>query len=254
MREVFTMWRYKKMIVLVVFTAAIYGALLIPVNHFFSFPGVARFSPAYALPVVLGLLFGPAGAWGVALGSLLADLFGTFSLYSVTVAGGSFLLAYIPYKLWDRLFLLKDREIVIRRTTLGSILPNYLLVAVVGSMGHAFLLAWGSDVAGLVDFRQMALVYLLNNLVMAVLAGFILLVLLHGRFRRWGMLWLDLMKPEDVLSRSKYARTGSWLLFISVLAGFFGCLVASFLGFPLGVSILGSLSLAGILTGSVMIY
>lgn len=254
MRDVFTMWRYKKMIVLVVFTAAVYGALLIPVNHIFQFPGVARFSPGYALPVVLGLFFGPAAAWGVALGSLLADLFGRFSLYSLTVAGGVFLLAFVPYKLWDRLFLLKDREIVVGRKTLGSLLPNYLLVALLGSMAHSFLLSWGSDVAGLVDFRRLALVYLLNDLAMAVLAGFVLLVLFHGRFRRWGMLWLDIMRPEDVLSRSKYAVTGSWLLFASVLFGFFGCLGASFLGLPLGVSIIGSLSLAGILTGSVMIY
>src|SRR4028118_2159566 len=83
MKEVFTMWRYTQMVVLVALSAAIYAAVLIPFKGFPLVPGYIEIRPANAFPVVFGLLFGPAGAWGAAIGNLIGDFFGT-----LPIAGG----------------------------------------------------------------------------------------------------------------------------------------------------------------------
>ena len=62
MREVFSMWKHTKMVVLVALSAAIYAAVLIPFKGFTLIPGITEFRPANVFPVVFGLLFGPAGA------------------------------------------------------------------------------------------------------------------------------------------------------------------------------------------------
>ena len=76
MREVFSMWKHTKM-VLVALSAAIYAAVLIPFKGFVLIPGITEFRPGSAFPVLLGLLFGPAGAWGAAIGNLIGDFFGS---------------------------------------------------------------------------------------------------------------------------------------------------------------------------------
>jgi hypothetical protein len=83
MKEVFTMWRYTQMVVLVALSAAIYAAVLIPFKGFPLVPGYIELRPANAFPIVFGLLFGPAGAWGAAIGNLIGDFFGTLTLGSV---------------------------------------------------------------------------------------------------------------------------------------------------------------------------
>ncbi len=75
MREIFTMWKYTKMVVLVAVTAAFYAALVIPLKGIPIIPGITEFRPGAVIPVVFGLLFGPAGAWGAAFGALTKDLY-----------------------------------------------------------------------------------------------------------------------------------------------------------------------------------
>ena len=68
MKEVFSMWKYTRMIILVALSAAIYAAFLIVFKGGIPIvPGVTEVRPANVLPPVFGLLFGPAGAWGAAI-------------------------------------------------------------------------------------------------------------------------------------------------------------------------------------------
>ena len=97
MKEAFTMWRYTQLVVLVALSAAIYAAVLIPFKGFTIVPGYIEIRPANAFPVVFGLLFGPAGAWGAAIGNLIGDFFGTLTLESVGGFVVNFFLAYLPY-------------------------------------------------------------------------------------------------------------------------------------------------------------
>ena len=69
MKEIFTMWRHTQLVVLVALSAAIYAAVLIPFKGFPIVPGYIELRPANVFPIVFGLLFGPAGAWGAAIGN-----------------------------------------------------------------------------------------------------------------------------------------------------------------------------------------
>jgi energy-coupling factor transport system substrate-specific component len=103
MKEVFTMWRYTKMVVLTALTAAVYAAILIPFKGLIIVPGFTEIRPATAVPVVFGLLFGPAGAWGSAIGNLIGDFFGTFSFGSIPGFLGNFFFGFNGYKLWGHM-------------------------------------------------------------------------------------------------------------------------------------------------------
>jgi energy-coupling factor transport system substrate-specific component len=79
--------------------AATYAAGILATSYFVIIPGVAPIRVANCLPLVFGLLFGLPGAFGSAIGNLIADAFGGF-LATGSIAGfvASFLFAYIPYK------------------------------------------------------------------------------------------------------------------------------------------------------------
>ncbi|MDQ5810139.1 MAG: QueT transporter family protein, partial [Actinomycetota bacterium] len=104
MREVFTMWRHTQMVVLVALSAAIYAATLIPTQFLPIIPGFTNIRPANVFPFVFGLLFGPAGAWGAAIGNLINDFFGTLNIGSIFGFVGNFFLGFLPYKLWGSFF------------------------------------------------------------------------------------------------------------------------------------------------------
>ena len=74
MREVVTMWKYTKMVVLTALTASVFAAVLIPMKGIPIIPGSTELRPAAVIPVVFGILFGPAGAWGSAFGNLIGDI------------------------------------------------------------------------------------------------------------------------------------------------------------------------------------
>jgi len=48
--------------VLVALTAAVYAVTAVPFKGIKSIPGFTELRPAVAIPVVFGLIFGPAGA------------------------------------------------------------------------------------------------------------------------------------------------------------------------------------------------
>src|ERR687893_2261342 len=104
MKEIFTMWRHTQMVVLVALTAAIYAATLIPTQFLPIIPGFTNIRPANVFPFVFGLLFGPAGAWGSAIGNLINDFFGTLGPGSI---GGFFWKIFFrpfSFKMWGGVF------------------------------------------------------------------------------------------------------------------------------------------------------
>ncbi|OGL42590.1 MAG: hypothetical protein A2161_08835, partial [Candidatus Schekmanbacteria bacterium RBG_13_48_7] len=55
-------------------------------------------------PVVFGILFGPAGAWGSGIGNVIGDFFGTLGPGSFFGFFGNFFYAFCAYQIWDHLF------------------------------------------------------------------------------------------------------------------------------------------------------
>jgi hypothetical protein len=152
MKEIFTMWRHTQLVVLVALSAAIYAAVLIPFKGFPIVPGYIELRPANAFPIVFGLLFGPAGAWGSAIGNTIGDFVGgTLTLGSVGGFVGNFFLALLPYKMWS-VFLRRDENM---ETNVDSSkkFGVYILVTILASTVCAVIIAWWVDLLGLFPFR-----------------------------------------------------------------------------------------------------
>jgi energy-coupling factor transport system substrate-specific component len=214
MKEVFTMWRHTQMVVLVALSAAIYAAVLIPFKGFPLVPGYIELRPANAFPIVFGLLFGPAGAWGAAIGNLIGDFFGTLSLGSVGGFVGNFFLAYLPYKMWSVFF--RREENMETNVDSGKKFGVYILVAILGSTVCAVIIAWLIDLLGFFPFVAFFALIFANNAIMGGLLGPILLLALYPRVKRWGLLWTEIMEPEEV-SASRLQRTGAILVWVGAI-------------------------------------
>jgi energy-coupling factor transport system substrate-specific component len=216
MKEVLTMWRHTQMVVLVALSAAIYAAVLIPFKGFAIVPGFIEIRPANVFPVVLGLLFGPAGAWGAAIGNLIGDFFGTLTIGSVGGFVGNFFLALLPYKMWNSYFR-RDENIEPNVDT-GKKLGVYIAVVILASVVCAVIISWWIDLLGLVPFTAALALIVFNNAIMAGVLGPILLLALYPRVKRWGLLWTEIMEPEEV-SASRLQRLGNVLVWIGGLGG-----------------------------------
>jgi len=187
MREVWRMWHYSTMVVLAVLTAGIFAAILIPFKGIPLIPGLTELRPANVIPVVFGLLFGPAGAWGAALGNLIGDFFGTLGAGSFFGFWGNFLAAYLPYKMWGN-------------RPLGDIkghLPRFVMAVFLGAMGCALMIGFGVEALKLLPFSVIAVAVFCNNALITLILGPFLLALLQPRVSRWDLSWTELLDPED---------------------------------------------------------
>ena len=214
MKEAFAMWRHTQMVVLVALSAAIYAALLIPFKGIPLVPGFIEIRPANAFPVVFGLLFGPAGAWGAAIGNLIGDFFGTLSLGSISGFVGNFFLALLPYKMWGTYF--RRGENMESNVDSGKKFGVYVALALLASVACAVMISWFIDSLGLVPFTAALVLITANNAIMSIVLGPILLLALYPRVKRWGLLWTEIMNPEEV-SASRLQKVGNVLVWIGGL-------------------------------------
>ena len=136
MKELITMWKNTRMIVLTAVTAAVYAAVLIPFKVALPIiPGFTEIRPANVIPIICSLMFGPAAAWGSAIGNTIGDFFGTFGLGTIFGFVGNFLYGYIPYRMWQAFS--KDEPIAeSRHSTVRS-----AIIAVLAGLIIAILLS-----------------------------------------------------------------------------------------------------------------
>lgn len=194
MRELVTMWRYRRMVLLTVVVTLTYGFLLVPFKGLTIIPGFTSVRPASALPVVCGLLFGPAGAWGAALGNVIGDVLGgTVNPASPFGFAGNLLFGMVGYKLWGGLGSLSTGS----EPTLssGEQFPEYVVVAVVSAVATASVIGYGGEVTGVVPFAVFSTVIVVNNAFVAVLMGPPLLYFLYPVVRDADLLYVQVM-PE----------------------------------------------------------
>ncbi len=229
MKEVVSMWKNTRMIILVALSAAIYAAFLIVFKGgIVIVPGITEVRPANVFPPVFGLLFGPAGAWGAAIGNLIGDLFGgTLGPGSIFGFFGNFFLGFVPYKMWGATWgLVKKGNMAQNVNTIQKIIA-FEIVSFVASAACAIVIAWYLDLAGMVPFAFLALVITFNNFLAAVVVGPILLALLYPRVKRWGLVWTDIMDEKDVAAG--FAKgLGATLMTVAAVGGLIiGVLVAT---------------------------
>ncbi len=216
MRDAIAMWRNTKMVVLVALSAALYAAILIPFKPIPIIPGITEIRPAAAVPIVTGLLFGPAAAWGCGMGNLIGDFFGTVGPGSLFGLLGNFLLAYIPYRLWHLIYR--------GRPAVGSLrqLPGFALVTLAGSAACGVVIAYGIDILGIAPYAVVATIITVNNFLVGIVLGMPLLALLYPRAHHWGLTYLQIMADEDVGSGMLAPVAG----LVVVAAGVVGALAA----------------------------
>jgi energy-coupling factor transport system substrate-specific component len=233
MKEVISMWKNTRMIILVALSAAIYAAFLIVFKAGIPIiPGITEVRPANVFPPVFGLLFGPAGAWGSAIGNLIGDIFGgTFGIGSIFGFVGNFFLGYIPYKMWGWVFGLTkgdaSQTVYSGKKFSGKKLAAFEIVSLVSSAACGIIIAWYLDLVGMIPFAFLSITITINNFAAACVLGPILLALLYPRVKRWGLIWTDIMKKEDV-SMGMAKSLGTILMIVGALGGLVvGILVAS---------------------------
>ena len=227
MKEIFTMWRHTQMVVLVALSAAIYAAVLIPFKGIPLIPGFTEVRPANVFPFVFGLLFGPAGAWGAAIGNLIGDFFGTLGPGSIAGFVGNFFLGFLPYKMWGSFF--RRGENMETNVNSGKKLGVYFAVTILASVVCAVWIAWANDLLGNVPFAALGSIITVNNAVAGLVLGPFLLLVLYPRVKKWGLLWTEIMRPDEVPA-ARLQTLGNILMWV----GGIGALV---LGLALGLGL-----------------
>jgi energy-coupling factor transport system substrate-specific component len=220
MKEIFTMWSNTRMIILVALSAAIYAAFLIAFKGgIVIVPGITEVRPANVFPPVFSLLFGPAGAWGAAIGNTIGDLFGgTLGPGSIFGFFGNFFLGFLPYKMWGAVFgLVKKNDIAPVPNSISKIAAMQIIF-LTASAACAIVIAWYLDLAGLVPFAFLALFIAINNYVASFILAPILLALLYPRVKRWGLMWTDIM-DEDEVAPGFGRQLGALLVIIASFGG-----------------------------------
>lgn len=141
MQEILSAFKSKKTRWQIVICALVFIGMAVPFKVMVLIEGFTEVRPVNAVPVVVGLLFGPAGAWGCAIGNLAADLFGTFSRGSVLGFIGNFIAAWLPYKLWH----LSGKRETPNVKNLKNII-RFIYISAVAACATAIFIACGLDV------------------------------------------------------------------------------------------------------------
>lgn len=229
MKEIFGMWKHTKMVVLVALSAGLYAAVLIPFKGLVLIPGITEIRPANTLPPVLGLLFGPAGAWGSAFGNLIGDFFGTLGVGSIFGFIGNFMQAYIPYKIWRNLGMLRSDDLEPNLNS-GRKVFAYIVAALLGAFACALTIGWGLDLLKMVPFAALASIIAVNNSIPSIVLGIPLLLILYPRVKKWNLLWTDIMDEEEISKPDAKTRIAAIIMTLAIIVGLFGGLVVAVAG------------------------
>lgn len=223
MKELMTLWKYSRMVILVALTAAIYAAILIPFKAIPLIPGVTELRPGNVCPIIFGLMFGPAGAWGSMIGNFAADLFGgTLGIPSIAGIFGNFFMGMIPYVIWGKIKGISNGDKPFMKSSKQII--EYVTVTIIASIGCGAIIGYILDVIGLFPFAVLGNIISLNNMVAALILGPFLLRVLYPRIEKWGLIWTDIMDDQDV---SKPSKLRSNLLIIASTGTFiFGNIIS----------------------------
>ena len=215
MRDAVAMWRNTRLVVLTAVSASLYAALLIPFKVLPLIPGVTELRPANALPVVCSFLFGPAGAWGAAIGNLIGDFFGGIGPGDFFGFAGNFLYGFLPYAAWRAL----SGDDPLPRNARQWL--TFVGVVALSAGACGLIIGWGLNGLGFVPFAVLANIIFFNNFVMAAVLSPLLLLAIYPRVKQAGL------RYEDLVGGARGSRLRRGVGLAAVIAGVVG-------GFVLG--------------------
>jgi energy-coupling factor transport system substrate-specific component len=238
MHELRAMWRNTRMIVLCAISAALYAAVLVPFKVVPFIPGVTELRPANAIPIVCSFLFGPAAAWGSAIGNMIGDFFGGVSPADSFGFIGNLAYGYIPYKVWS-VIAARHSPIEGTWTSRGA----YFFSCLLASTLCADFIGFGDNVLAIRLFYLLGNVVILNNMMAALLLSPFILRAVYPRVARGKMLYKDVMPELKVAPRPQSlagftmllaGTVGAWATGNAISLGYWTprFLPASMLGVP----------------------
>ncbi|MBP1929951.1 energy-coupling factor transport system substrate-specific component [Methanolinea mesophila] len=183
MHELAGVWTDRRGIAFIAVTAVLYAMLLIPFNQASLVVAGISIRPAAALPVVFGILWGPAAAWGIGIGNVAGDLFGSWSPLSIFGFLINFIYPYLSYLLWHR--LMQRRTIRMSPYALGM----YWIVAFVATLICMALLATAGTLFFGRPFVSKFVSYFGNNIFWTMTAGAVIFGLALGPAIRKGFVY-----------------------------------------------------------------
>lgn len=111
----------------------------------------------------------------------------------------------------------------------GKKLVVYFAITILASAVCAVWIAWGNDLLGNVPFAALGVIITVNNAIAGLVLGPFLLLILYPRVKKWGLLWTEIMRPDEV-SAARLQILGAALVWV----GGIGALV---LGLALGLGL-----------------
>ncbi len=193
MLDLLEMWKKPKMIAFTLLTAVLYAALILPFMEFTIINGHADFGRVgIGFPVAFSFLFGPAAAWGTAIGNVIRDV-ATGGLDAASVFGfiGNFLIGYIPYKLWKALSSEKPDLRSLKKIGL------FMGIAVLACFVCGVIIAGGLYLLGFTPFMPTAAIIALTNALWAIIVGSIVLALTYNAVSKRKLLYIDILKKPQ---------------------------------------------------------
>jgi len=237
--ELRLMWRNTRMVVLCVLSAALYAAVLVPFKVVPLIPGVTEVRPGNAIPVVCSFLFGPAAAWGSAIGNMIGDFFGGVGPGDIFGFVANLAYGYIPYKVWSIIAAAGESPVNLTPGAIGKYVASCLAASVL----CADIVGWGDNLLSLRPFWILGNVIIFNNMLAALALAPLILIAVYPRVRAGRLLYADVMpevKPRAMpirlagLAMLLAGEAGAWLAGNLISSGYWapGFLPSSFAQTP----------------------
>lgn len=191
------MWHFPKMIVIFGCVTAAFALVSLLCADFTLIPGYSNVRPVNGLPVTMGLMYGPAGAFGCAAGNVIGDACrGELGWASIGGAVGNFLFAWIPYKWWEAAYRHSSRTIP--NVFAWRRLLSFVLMSAVAGAACTLVVASAVVLVSGSPFWSTFVIILQNNLLGAYVVGLPLFAVLPILVNATDLYWRTIMRrPWD---------------------------------------------------------
>lgn len=236
MKEIFAVFKDKRCLIRMLISGVIFMVVAAPFKSLMNLvPGVTEVRPANMIPPVLGLLWGPAAAWGTTIANAISDIVVSHSGFNVWFPGMiiNFFFAYLPYKLWYSLQNGGKGSNPPKMNSVSEIL-QFIYVCFIDSLATTTLLALLFEILGFQSYASGAPLLFFNNFDFTIVLG-IPTILLLCNSKRVGI-WVP-MELRQKQNRKEYTtavrrtqRIFDWLLFVICIVGVVYFIYTAFIG------------------------
>ncbi len=194
MRELYDVFRDPRGLIHILLAGMLFFLLAAPFRALLNLiPGLTEVRPANMLPVVLGLLWGPAGAWGTTIANACSDILVSRSPASIWLPGFfiNFFYSYLPYKMW---YSMRGGEKDILPPSLENVrqIIKYIYICLLDSLVVTVFLGVLCERLGIQSFSSSVLLLFFNNFDFAIVLGVPAILILTN------MKLVSIWTPRDV--------------------------------------------------------